>query len=612
MNALFRAVRGQFALAWRTDPRRLAGASVLLLIGYLATPAVAVLLKALTNAVLHAHYAEVAWLCLGCAAALILELMMGHFAHLLYFEVGELAESSLQDDLIRYANGARGLENLDSPRFADVLALAVEGVPRTRAALESTLQLTGIALQIVLSTVLLGMLNPWLILLPAVAVLPVLLGRRAQALIEQAKEESARYTRHSRHLMELATTAGPVCELRISGAEAEVLRRQDEAWRRVTAVLSHARYRAALIRAAGQFCFAAAYGGAIALVVGQAVSGSTGVGDVVLLITLAVQISTQVATGLGLLAALQDFGHTFDRLDVLAGWPASQPGREGTLPAPAALRNGIVLEAVCFQYPGAQRPVLRDVDLVFAPGTTVALVGENGAGKSTLVKLLCGLYQPTAGRILVDGVDLRDIDPRQWAARVAPLFQDFARLQLLLRESVGVGAVASIDDAAAVGAAVSRARAERVVARVPGGLDGLLGRDYADGAQLSGGQWQTIGLARTMMREDPLLLVLDEPASALDATAEHALFERFGAAAREAGGGSGAVTLFTSHRFSTVRMADTIVVFDRGQVAQVGAHDELIRSDGVYAELYELHARGYRLDDPDSEQAADARLETGS
>ncbi len=224
---------------------------------------------------------------------------------------------------------------------------------------------------------------------------------------------------------------------------------------------------------------------------------------------------------------------------------------------------------------------------------TLALVGENGAGKSTLVKLLCGLYLPTSGRILVDGADLADLDPQRWRARVATLFQDFTKIELTLGESIGHGDVARIADPSAVAAAVSQARAQRVLRSVTGGLDGYVGRSYTDGAELSGGQWQTIGLARSLMRQAPLLLVLDEPAAALDASAEHELFERYASTAGRAGHGQGGVTVLVSHRFSTVLMADRIAVLEQGRLAEFGSHRDLMAAGGLYAELFALQARAY-------------------
>jgi ATP-binding cassette, subfamily B, bacterial len=227
-------------------------------------------------------------------------------------------------------------------------------------------------------------------------------------------------------------------------------------------------------------------------------------------------------------------------------------------------------------------------------------VGENGAGKTTLVKLLCKLYEPTAGRILVDGVPLAQVRADDWRGRLSGAFQDFFRFELRARHSVGLGDLPRFDDEPAVRAAVERAGAADVVAGLPEGLDTQLGPTWPGGVEISFGQWQKIALARGFMRDHPLLLVLDEPTAALDAETEHALFERYAAAAREAAGGprdgadAGRVTLLVSHRFSTVRMADLIVVLDGARVAQVGTHDDLMAKAGPYADLYGIQAAAYR------------------
>jgi ATP-binding cassette subfamily B protein len=267
--------------------------------------------------------------------------------------------------------------------------------------------------------------------------------------------------------------------------------------------------------------------------------------------------------------------------------------------APARLRQGLRLDGVSFAYPGTSRLVLDSVSLDLPAGAVVALVGENGAGKTTLVKLLCRLYEPTAGRILVDGAELARMRPEEWRKRLGGAFQDFFRFELPARQAVGLGDVPRADDRAAVAAAVSRAGADDVVALLPSGLETQLGPTWPGGVDVSFGQWQKIALARGFMRDEPLLLVLDEPTAALDAETEHALFERYAAAARErdrpAGNGrTGRITILVSHRFSTVRMADLIVVLDGARVAQVGPHEELLARGGPYAELYRIQAAAYR------------------
>jgi ATP-binding cassette subfamily B protein len=264
------------------------------------------------------------------------------------------------------------------------------------------------------------------------------------------------------------------------------------------------------------------------------------------------------------------------------------------LPVPERLAEGIRLEHVSFRYPATDRVVLDDVDLTLPAGAVVAIVGENGAGKSTLVKLLCRFYEPTEGRILADGTDLARMPAVGWRERCAGAFQDFFRFELPARHSVGVGDLPRLDDRPAVEQAVARAGADDVVSKLPAGLDTQLGPTWRDGVEVSFGQWQKLALARGFMRDDPLLLVLDEPTAALDAETEHALFERYAATARPAGeAGNGRITVLVSHRFSTVRMADLIVVLDGARVVEFGSHEQLLAQGGQYAELYNIQASAY-------------------
>ena len=596
MNLTLRAARLLGALALRHGGRRLVISAVLLLLGYLATPGIALSLRRLTDEALARNGGAAAAAAVAVASLLLAELMLSHFAHLYYFELGEQLETRLHRELCEVSNGVPGLAHADRPQFADEVTLVRDELFRVRAALEALLQVLGLTLQTTVTTVLLGLVNPWLMLLPLVAVIPVRLGRRAQEVSDVAREQAAERTRLGQHLLTLATSVQPVMELRLSGGAQELVRHYTANWASVSRTLARAEAKASALRAAGQVCFAAAYGGAVLTVAAQAADGVSGIGDVVLVIALAVQVAVQISGVVGLFGTLQGAGRTAERLDRLRdqaadrGAVAAGPAR----PGPGRLIDGIRLEGVGFRYPGSDRPVLSKVDLLIPAGSTVALVGENGAGKSTLVKLLCGLYQPTEGRILVDGTDLRELSPADWHARIAPLFQDFARLELLLRESVGVGAVDLMGDDESVLAALSAARGESALKAVPGGLDGLLGRGYGDGAELSGGQWQTLGLARCLIRRDPLLLLLDEPAAALDPAAEHALFQRFDRTAELEARENGAIVLYTSHRFSTVRQADLIVVLEDGAVRESGSHGELMARDGLYGELFELQARAYR------------------
>jgi ATP-binding cassette subfamily B protein len=263
----------------------------------------------------------------------------------------------------------------------------------------------------------------------------------------------------------------------------------------------------------------------------------------------------------------------------------ASPNVAGLEPSPD--ERGIRLQDVGFLYPGKTDWVLRHVNLFIPHGQSVALVGENGAGKTTLVKLLTRLYRPTEGRILLDGKDLADWDLAALHARFAVVFQDFNQYQLEVRQNVGLGSIEHIGDEPRVLRAVSRGGAEAVVGTLGKGLDTPLGRWFADGVELSGGQWQKVALARAFMREQADVLVLDEPTAALDAEAEHAVFQRFAELAK------GRTTLIISHRFPTVRMADRILVLGHGQVIEDGDHAQLVARGGTYARLYQLQASGY-------------------
>ena len=249
---------------------------------------------------------------------------------------------------------------------------------------------------------------------------------------------------------------------------------------------------------------------------------------------------------------------------------------------------GIRFDDVGFRYPDGDQWALRHINIFIPRGQSLALVGENGAGKTTFIKLLTGLYPPTEGRVLLDGKDVRHWDQVALRRRVGVIFQDFNQYQFLLRENVGLGSIENLNDESRIGRAVERGGARDLVQGLILGLDTQLGRWFKDGAELSGGQWQKIGLARAFMREEADILILDEPTAALDAEAEHAVFQRFRELAQ------GRTTIVISHRFPTVRMADHIVVLAGGSVVESGTHDQLVAQKGRYAHLFTLQAAGYQ------------------
>ena len=254
---------------------------------------------------------------------------------------------------------------------------------------------------------------------------------------------------------------------------------------------------------------------------------------------------------------------------------------------PNPIREGFTFEGVGFQYPGAERWAVRDLSFHLRAGEVLALVGENGAGKTTLVKLLARLYDPDEGRILLDGYDLKEYDLFELRRNIGVIFQDFVRFHLTAADNIAVGSIDARADRGRIVAAAERSLADGVIAKLPQGYDQVIGKRFKTGIDLSGGEWQKIAIARAYMR-DAQVLILDEPTAALDARAEFEVFQRF----KELSAGKTAVLI--SHRFSSVRMADRIVVLGDGRVEAVGTHAELLAQGGRYAELFELQAAGYR------------------
>ncbi|MDQ3427634.1 MAG: ABC transporter ATP-binding protein/permease [Gemmatimonadota bacterium] len=275
-----------------------------------------------------------------------------------------------------------------------------------------------------------------------------------------------------------------------------------------------------------------------------------------------------------------------DLFSFLALEPRIRRG-DGTRPVPRPIRTGFTFDNVGFRYPGSERWAVRGLDFSLSPGERLALVGENGAGKTTLVKLLARLYDPTEGRILLDGVDLREYDVESLRQNVGVIFQDFVRYDFLLRENIAVGNIARLEDEPLIQAAAQRSLADSVAARLPGRFGQMLGKRFESGVDLSGGEWQKVALARAYMR-DAQLLILDEPTAALDARAEYEVFLRFSELTQ------GRMAVLISHRFSTVRMAERILVLRGGELVEQGTHEELVAKAGLYAELFQLQAAGYR------------------
>jgi ATP-binding cassette subfamily B protein len=404
----------------------------------------------------------------------------------------------------------------------------------------------------------------------------------------EVEERYAAHFRLAQHLFKTATTPAPGKEVRVIGLGPDLVSGRRREWEKWYGPMASARWASAAWHSLAWAVFGAAYVGAV-LFVASGLDGS--VGDVLLILAAGARLSAYIGATVGEIGFLRGIWLDGSRRLVWLENYAASFDHDADQPAPEQLVDGIRLENVSFRYAGASQPALADVDLELPAGKVIAVVGENGAGKSTLVKLICKLYEPTSGQVLLDGRPLSRIPADAWRAKIAGAFQDFFRFEFRAAHSVGLGDLPRLDDVPAVTTAVGRAGAEDVVDRLDSGLETQLGSTWPDGAEISFGQWQKLALARGFMRDRPLLLVLDEPTAALDAETEHALFERYAAAAREST--DGRITILVSHRFSTVRMADLIVVLDGAHVVETGTHDELMARNGHYADLYRIQAASY-------------------
>jgi ATP-binding cassette subfamily B protein len=509
---------------------------------------------------------------------------------------------ALESHVARLQASVATLEHHERPDYLNRLSVLRDQVFVLDHMYWSVFSTCGWILRLGVTLALLMSIHPALALL-ALCALPTVLTSTWRPGVERAvQERAAPDSRLARHLFVTATTAPPGKEVRVTGIGHRLVAQRRAAWERWYRPVAAAQMTSAVWHAAGWTLFGAGFVGAIVFVA-RGLHASPG--NVLLVLAAGSRLSAYMSAAVGEVGFLR--GVWLDgsrRLAWLEDYAAAL-AQHGDAPVPARLADGIRFDRVSFAYPGTDRTVLDDVTLDLKAGAIVAIVGENGAGKSTLVKLLCRLYQPTAGRILVDGVDLARMPVDAWRARLTGAFQDFFRFEFKTRHSVGVGDVPRLDDVTAVTTAVERAGADDMVARLTAGLETQLGPTWPDGVEVSFGQWQKLALARGFMRDHPLVLVLDEPTAALDAETEHALFERYAEAAAAHRTGEeveaaavrkadGRITILVSHRFSTVRMADHIIVLDGARVVEAGPHDDLVAKGGQYAQLYGIQAAAYR------------------
>ena len=583
-------------IAWRLAPGSLTAVVVVQALASGSALVIGLGMQQVVNGVI-AHDMRTAVTGAGLAAAALAMMTAGsRVADTTYFVVAQKVAEHIDLDVLRMCASRMGMAHLEDPALLHRVEQARTPAIRIAAAQFNLFKAVLAVLQVVLSVAMLASVS-WILPALALCTLPSLrTGAWTRGRLRRLKRELADKERTVSHVLEAAIVPASAKEMRLRGAASHLSTIADRAERH----MAHRRLRThlltAVVDAVGWAVFAAAYTGALLLTYQLARSGETGPGSVLMVASLGGQLRNQIGT---VTAGLRRSGvhlEAFEEYLWLRDSVAGQvlESREAVSP-PDRLTDGIELRDVSFRYAEDADDVLKDVTLRIPAGTTVALVGEHGCGKTTLVKLLCGLYEPTNGTVTIDGVPLVGINRREWLARGAVAFQDFSRWEFTAQRTVGIGDLPRIDDPRAVAAAATSVGADQVFAELAEGASTQLGQSFGPGRELSGGQWQKLALARTFMRRRPLLAVLDEPTASLDAEAEAVVYRRYEAAAGEFRTRVGAVTVLVSHRFSTIQMADLIVVLADGRIAESGTHDELVgRTDGLYAGLYALQSSAYR------------------
>jgi ATP-binding cassette subfamily B protein len=577
-------------LGFTHEPWLMGVAFVLSLLSALPDALLAVWFKLLGEGVLDHRPGLIRAAALGLGASAVATWFLRTVSARLQRRFRDRVTIALESHVARLQASVATIAHHERPDYLDRLSVLRNQVFVLDHMYMSVFATAGWILRLAVTVALLASIHPVLILLAAFALPTVLTSSWRPAVERTAQERGAQSDRLARHLFQTATTAPPGKEVRVTGIGPRLRSERRDAWERWYGPVASARWGSAVWHTIGWAIFGGAFVGAVVFVA-QGLDSPPA--DVLLVLAAGSRLSSYIGATVGEIGFLR--GIWMDgsrRLAWLEDYAASLTAKDD-VPVPSRLHDGITLEHVDFAYPGTTRLVLEDVNLTLPAGAVVAVVGENGAGKTTLVKLLSKLYEPTAGRILVDGAELGRMPADEWRTRLSGAYQDFFRFELRARHSVGVGDVPRLDDEPAVVTAVDRAGADDVVQKLGAGLETQLGPTWPGGVEVSFGQWQKLALARGFMRDEPLLLVLDEPTAALDAETEHALFERYAAGARRVGD-DGRITILVSHRFSTVRMADLIVVLDGAHVVEVGTHDDLLATGGQYASLYDIQAAAYR------------------
>ncbi len=578
-----------FKLGYSHEPRLLVFAVIVTILSAVPDALLALWLKLLADGVTANRSDEVVWAAVGMALSVALTWVMLTVSGRMTRRFRDKVTIALETHVARLQATIGTVAHHERAEYLDRLAVLRNQIFVLDHMYMAVLSTLSWIVRLVITIALLMSVNPLLILLAVFALPTVATSSIRPTKEREVEEQQAVHQRLSEHLFLTATTAAAGKEVRISGIGDALVRDRRAEWELWYGPVAHARNVTAIWHALAWAVFGIGFVAAVWFV---AVPQQGSPGEVLLILAAGARLSAYVASTVGEIGFIRGVWlYGSQRLAWLEDYAAAV-AKEGDTDAPSNLRTAIELQGVTFTYPGSTKPVLVDVSVRIPAGTVVAVVGENGAGKSTLVKLLAKFYEPDEGEILIDGLPLRRIRTSDWRERLAGAFQDFSRFEFPARTSIGLGDLPQVDDDAVVSRAAHRAGADDVVADLPSGLDTQLGPTWPEGVDVSFGQWQKFALARGFMRPAPLLLMLDEPTAALDAETEHALFERYAEAARSSA--EGGITVLVSHRFSTVRMADLIIVLDGSSIAQVGSHDELMQAGGPYAELYLIQQEAYR------------------
>ncbi|GHO63057.1 ABC transporter permease [Ktedonobacter sp. SOSP1-52] len=571
-----------------------AGSLAVIFSDIIAVAAYAIGLRAVVDLTRPQQATLALWIAAGTAVAFALTMVLQDMQYNLIGTVTDrVGRLELNPRIHADIAGIDTLDHLERPEYLDrVTVVRGSSVTLMRGAWNAISIMAG-AIKLLVTILLLGSVSPWLLVLIALSFVPIWTNQRGQRLVAEAEVATAEDYRLQQQLFDLLVQADSGKEIRVSGNGEPVGQLQTDAWNSVTNRRFLARLSAAVWKLAGWLVFTIGFTSGLTVVAYQVTQGRGTVGDLVLIVTIASSLQQSMQA---IVKSVTDAAGS-TRVTEPYLWLQDYAAHNRTSSTceamtPGKLVSGIVVENLSFIYPGSETAALDHVCMSLPASSVTAIVGEYGSGKTTLVKMLFKLHTPDEGRILVDGTDIASLAPSAWRVRTTAAFQDFGRYHIAFGDTIGLGDLPRREEPEAIREAVLAANATELVSRLPDGLNTPLGRELG-GIDLSEGQWQLTALGRASMRNDPLLLVLDEPTASLDAPSEHNVFLHYMKRARVLARTTGAATIVVSHRFSSVAEADQIIVLDRGQVVETGTHQELLPRGGRYAELYGIQARAY-------------------